>query len=121
MKNFFESEKPLLWDDPIPSKERSAWIQLISEAVLAGECIFPRKTCPGDAVAGPRIAGFGDEAFPAFGGCVYLIWEHARPDVDDCTNVHCLGLDGGHFSAYLALAKGRVTPLNDLAVKCQLV
>ena len=76
MKNLFESEKPLLWDDPIPSKERSAWIQLISEAVLAGECIFPRKTRPDDAVAGPRITGFGDGAFPAFGGCVYLIWEH---------------------------------------------
>ena len=41
MKNLFESEKPLLWDDPIPSKEHSSWIQLISEAVLAGECIFP--------------------------------------------------------------------------------
>jgi len=89
---------------------------LISEAVLAGECIFPRKTRPDDAVAGPRITGFGDGAFPAFGGCVYLIWEHSCPDLENCTNVHCLGLDGGHFSAYLALAKGRITPLNGLTI-----
>ena len=116
MRNLFDQNPPLLWDDPVPASEKTAWIKLIREAVQAGEHIFPRRTRPDNAIGGPVIPAFGDGAFPAYGGCVYLVWEHGCLDSDSCSFQSCLGANGGHFSAFLALAKGRVTPLTGLTV-----
>ena len=64
-----------------------------------------------NSIGGPCIAGFGDGALPAYGGCIYLVWEHVCPSsgtscvVDSCTGV------GGHFSAHFCIGKARVTPL----------
>ena len=116
MKSLFERETPLLWDDPISSQEKSAWIQLIREAVFSGEHVFPRKTRPDHSIGGPRVVGFGDGAFPAFGGCAYIVWEHSCPSVGDCRVDSCKGADGGHYSAYLTIAKARVTPLSGLTI-----
>ena len=66
-------------------------------------------------MAGPRVSGCGNGAFPAFGGCVYLIWEHSCPE-GGCNDKYCRGEEGGHYAAYLVLAKGRVTPLNGFTV-----
>ena len=115
MKNLFDGDSNLSWDDPISNKERQAWIKIITEAVQCGEHVFPRKTRPDNAVAGPRVSGCGDGAFPAFGGCVYLIWEHSCPE-GGCNDKNCRGEEGGHYAAYLVLAKGRVTPLNGFTV-----
>ena len=57
------------------------------------------------------IAGMGDGALPAYGGCIYMIWEHACPNSLACTFDSCNGKLGGHFSANLVLGKARVTPL----------
>ena len=111
MKNLFDKDFPLLWDDAIPDQEKKAWIQLIVEAVQSGEHVFPRRTRPEKPIGGPRVTGFGDGAFPAYGGCVYMVWEHSCDDPAGCGSEHCQGDRGGHFSAYLALGKGRVTPL----------
>ena len=116
MKQLYDRDTPLMWDDAISDPERNAWIQMISEAVQAGEHIFPRKTRPVNAVGGPRVVGFGDGAFPAYGGCVYLVWEYSCEGQQVC-GVHCGGsAGGGHYRAYLALAKGRVTPLRGFTV-----
>lgn len=116
MKSLFERETPLLWDDPISSQEKSAWIQLIHEAVFSGKHVFPRKTRPDHSIGGPRVVGFGDGVFPAFGGCAYIVWEHSCPSVGDCRVDSCKGADGGHYSAYLTIAKARVTPLSGLTI-----
>ena len=116
MKNLFDCESPLTWDEEIPSGEKSAWIQLIKEAVFAGEHVFPRKTRPDNAISGPRVTAFGDGAFPAYGGCVYLIWEHSCPGKSLCDVANCSFGKSRHFSSYLALAKGRVTPLNGMTI-----
>ena len=116
MKNLFDQKSPLLWDDAVPDVEKQAWVQLISEAVQSGEHVFPRKTRPDRPVGGPRVVGFGDGAFPAYGGCVYLVWEHGCDDLAGCVNQYCQGEAGGHYAAYLALAKGRVTPLSGFTI-----
>ena len=116
MKNLFDKDFPLLWDDPVPDEEKQLWINLITEAVQSGEHIFPRSTRPEKAIGGPMIVGFGDGAFPAYGGCAYLVWEYSCLDLDLCVSSSCLGKEGGHFSSALALAKGRVTPLSGFTV-----
>ena len=116
MKNLFDKDFALLWDDEIPDTEKQVWIKLIAEAVQAGEHVFPRRTRPENAVGGPRVTGFGDGAFPAYGGCVYLVWEHGCSETVGCVSDHCRGRDGGHFSASLALGKGRVTPLSGFTI-----
>ena len=57
------------------------------------------------------IACMGDGALPAYGGCVYLIWEYSCPDPSICSAMSCKKQFGGHFTASLVLAKARVTPL----------
>ena len=111
MKDLFDSHDPLLWDDSIPSIKKENWISLITEAVLADEVVFPRKCRPDNSIGGPVIAGMGDGALPAYGGCIYMIWEHACPNSLACTFDSCNGKLGGHFSANLVLGKARVTPL----------
>ena len=115
MKNLFDKDFPLLWDDAIPDKEKFLWIQLIKEAVIEGEHVFPRRTRPEKSIGGPYVPGLADGAFPAYGACVYLIWEH-ECDVLNCDSVYCKGELGGHFAAFLALAKGRVTPLSGFTI-----
>ena len=116
MKNLFDQKSPLLWDDAIPEEEKRTWIQLIHEAVVTGEHVFPRRSRPENSIGGPRVVGFGDGAFPAFGGCVYLVWEFSCPWPNGCNVKSCMGDAGGHFSAHLALAKGRITPLSGLTI-----
>ena len=117
MKSLFEPEKPLLWDDAIDDVAKAAWIKLIAEAVQAGEHIFPRRSRPDKIVGNPRLVGFGDGAFPAYGGCVYQVWEYSCEDYASCDNDECGGAEGGgHFAAFLVLAKGRVTPLRGYTV-----
>ena len=111
MKDLFDSKDPLLWDSDIPVEKRDSWISLLAEAVRAGEVVFPRRSRPENSVGGPRIAAFGDGALPAYGGCIYLVWEHACPASGlYCETGSCDG-DRGHFSAHLVLGKARVTPL----------
>ena len=142
MKKFVECESPMLWDHPIDGAIKESCIELIAEALKAGEYIFPRKARPENSVGRPRIVGFGDGAFPSFGGCVYLVWQYRCDDPDHCAvdsgspddgvlvhddevgsdvypqAVHGGGDDlrGGHFSALLVLAKARVSPLNGYTI-----
>ena len=111
MKDLFDSKDPLLWDDSIPMDKMNGWLSLIAEAVLAGEITFPRKCRPDNAIGGPVIACLGDGALPAYGGCIYLIWEFACNNPSSCNLVSCKGKLGGHFSSHLVLGKARVTPL----------
>ena len=75
MKKFFECESPMLWDQPIEGAFKEAWIDLIAEAVKADVVVFPRRARPENSIGRPRVVGFGDGAFPSFGGCVYLVWQ----------------------------------------------
>ena len=77
MKKMYEQDKPLSWDEDIPSDLRPAWIDLIAEALTHGVLTFPRSTRPANAIGGPRVVGFGDGAFAAFAAAVYLVWEIA--------------------------------------------
>ena len=113
MKDLYDSKDPLLWDDAIPQEKKDAWIALIAEAVQAEEVIFPRRSRPENAVGGPTEAGFADGAKPAFGACIYLVWEHTCPEPNSCKVESC-HKDGGHFSAHFVLGKARVTPLSGM-------
>ena len=65
----------------------------------------------------PRVVGFGDGAFPAYGSCVYLVWEYSCEEYAVCGDIHSGGEGGGgHFDAYLVLGKARVTPLRGYTV-----
>ena len=116
MKNLFQQENPLAWDDPIPEELRGFWIDLISEAVKAGSVDFARSTRPANSVGGPVVAGLGDGAFPAYGAAVYLVWEYSCEN-SDCTDTCCGGsVGGGHYHSSLACGKARVTPLQGYTV-----
>ena len=114
MKKLFDVEVPMLWDQPIEGKLKEEWIELIAEAVVGEMLVFPRRSRPDRAVGSPRCVGFGDGAFPAYGGCVYLVWETLSNacDVKVCNDDKC----GEHFSAHLILGKSRVTPLRGYTV-----
>ena len=114
MKNLFDVEEPLLWDQPISGELKDAWIELIAEAVKGEQLVFPRRSRPDQAVGSPRCVGFGDGAFPAYGGCVYLVWEKISDvcDAEHCTDDKC----EEHYSAHLVLGKSRVTPLRGYTV-----
>ena len=117
MRNLFDRSEPLKWDDAIDDLEKEAWIALISEAVHEGELIFPRRSRPANAIGGPRVAGLGDGALPAYGGVVYLVWEYSCADYQSCNDEDCGGaVGGGHYAAYFALGKARVTPLRGFTV-----
>ena len=73
MKDLYDSEDPLLWDDSIPQGKKDKWLALIAEAVMADEIIFPRSCKPKNAIGGPGTAGIGDGAKPAYGVVVYTI------------------------------------------------
>ena len=47
---------------------------------------------------------------------MYLVWEHGCSETAGCVSDHCRGRDGGHFTASLALGKGRVTPLSGFTI-----
>ena len=84
---------------------------MIAEAVQAGEVMFPRRSRPDNSIGGPRIAAFGDGALPAYGGCIYLVWEHACPlGGVSCKVESCDGIRG-HYSSHFVLGKAKVTPL----------
>ena len=108
MKKLYEQDLPLSWDDEIPQELRSAWIEVISEALAQSVLTFPRSTRPINAIGGPRVVSFGDGAFAAFAAAIYLVWEITC----DCGLSSCFG----HFSSSLLCAKSRVTPLKGYTI-----
>ena len=116
MKDIFQLDNPLGWDDEISDVMKQTWIDLITETVKAGGVDFPRSTRPSNSIGGPVVAGFGDGGKPAYGASVYLVWEYACKD-PACSSQDCLGPDdGGHFQSSLACGKGRVTPLQGYTI-----
>ena len=97
MKNLFDKKEPLMWDQEIDELDKQPWLELLSEAVLGEMIVFPRRSRPSNSVGGPRVAGFGDGALTAFGGCVYLVWEYKCGEPATCQE--CKGV-GNHFVAY---------------------
>ena len=77
MRQMFQVEVPLHWDDQIPEDMREAWVSIITEALECGQLPFDRSTKPSDAVPdlGPTIVGFSDYAGEAFDARVYLRWK----------------------------------------------
>ena len=106
MKNLFDRDVPLGWDEPISDLEKNDWLELLREAVSAGGLKFSRKTRPDDATSGPYVVGFGDGAFPAFCGVVYLVWRSSGKSEEEEPK----------FSSYLAIGKARITPLRGYTI-----
>ena len=109
MRQLYEAEyRQLSWEEKVPGEIATTWMELIAEAVMA-ECIFfPRCVRPKDAVGYPLVASFGDGAFPAYAGSVYLQWQMK------C--VHGLEECDEDYDASLLIAKARVTPLNGYTI-----
>ena len=107
MRNIFQVEEPLHWDDAIPESMRKAWIDVIVEALENVQLEFRRSTKPDDAVPdlGPVIVGFSDFGEEAFDGRVYLRWKKISPP--SCNEL---------YSAGLALCKAKVPPLDGLTI-----
>ena len=107
MRNIFQVEEPLHWDDQIPEYMRQAWIDIIAEALEHGQLEFKRSTKPDDAVPGlgPTIVGFSDYAEEAFDARVYLRWKRVSTSPTEEL-----------YSASLVLCKAKVPPLVGLTV-----
>ena len=97
MKDLFDRDVPLGWDDPITYEEKTDWINLIIEAVETGNLEFPRRCRPHNAIGGPMVVGFGDGAFPAFCGVVYLVWEYMCDGSITCPG--CTVYGGAHLQS----------------------
>ena len=87
----------------------------MSEAVLAGGFEVPRRTRPKCVSTGPCLVGFGDGAFPAFCGVVYVVWQHACIDPEACDE-HVSGDIESSFSSHFVIGKARVTPLRGYTI-----
>ena len=107
MRKMFQLETPLHWDDQIPGEMKTAWIEIITEAIECGKLDFDRSTKPGDAVPdlGPTVVGFSDYAEEAFEARVYFRWQRSSTH----TKVE-------KYSARLAFCKAKVPPLDGLTV-----
>ena len=110
MKNLYQLESPLSWDEKIPAGNKEDWITVMTEALLEGTLEFPRSTRPANAVGlGPLVVGFGDGGVPGFGGSVYLQWQMECTHDGDCGGV-------GDYTASLCMSKARVYPLRGYTV-----
>ena len=118
MRNLFDREVPLQWDEEIDKELRQDWVDLLTEAVQGQMLVFPRRARPVGAVGCSRIVGFGDGANPAYGGAVYQVWQFECDIGGGCDNAYCLEQngEGGHYAGYLVLGKARVTPLRGFTV-----
>ena len=79
LKQLFDMEENLGWDDDIPEHMRAWWIEILTEAVKAELLKFPRGTKPSNAIGIPILVGFCDGALPAYAACVYVRWEMSEP------------------------------------------
>ena len=109
MKQLFENEEKMTWNDVITDDAKLAWVDLITESVFSGSICFPRTTRPVNAIGGPNIVGFDDGSFEAFCAAVYLRWQ------TECAHETSLDCDGD-FASQLLCAKARVTPINGLTI-----
>ena len=101
LKQLFDMQDNLAWDDEIPTSMTDWWVEVLTEAIKAEILKFPRKTKPDNAVGSPLLIGFCDGALPAYAANIYIRWEMTEPD-----------LQGKLFSVNLLCAKTKVTPIN---------
>ena len=116
MKEIFQLDKPLGWDDEISEELKEGWINLISETVQARGVDFARSTRPSNSIGGPVVAGFGDGGMPAYGAAVYLVWEYSCEGPCCTDQEYQDSVPGGHYQSSLACGKARVTPLQGYTV-----
>ena len=115
MKELYELEAPLGWDDVIPVSNKEKWVAVMTEALLEGTLPFPRSTRPKNAVGtGPLIVTFADGGKAGFGGSIYLQWQ-----VKCVHEYECEGK--GDYQSNLCLSKCRVCPLRGYTIpRCEL-
>ena len=115
MKELYELEAPLGWDDVIPVSNKEKWVAVMTEALLEGTLPFPRSTRPKNAVGtGPLIVTFADGGKAGFGGNIYLQWQ-----VKCVHEYECEGK--GDYQSNLCLSKCRVCPLRGYTIpRCEL-
>ena len=101
LKQLFDIQDNLYWDDEIPTSMTDWWVEVLTEAIKAEILKFPRKTKLDNAVGSPLLIGFCDGALPVYAANIYIRWEMAEPD-----------LQGKLFSVTLLCAKTKVTPIN---------
>ena len=99
LKQLFDLEENLAWDDEIPERMKEWWVEVLTEAIKAELLKFPRKTKPKNAIGSPILVGFSDGALQAYDANVYVRWELEEPDSQ-----------GFKFSVTLLCAKAKVTP-----------
>ena len=101
LKQLFDLDENLSWDDEIPANMKNWWVEVLTEAIKAEMLNFPRGTKPNNAIGSPILIGFCDGALPAYAANVYIRWEMSEPDCQ-----------GNKFSVTLLCAKAKVTPIN---------
>ena len=95
LRNLYNPDLNLGWDDPIPSQMKQTWVRLIQMLKSAETVRFPRCVRPKDAVGNPDLVLFNDGSNDAMCVAVYLRWK----------------LTNGEYVCSLWVAKTRVTPL----------
>ena len=104
LRELFDPEANLDWDDPLPDKLRGVWINLLSMLIQMGEIIVHRSVRPSGVEEVPELIGFGDGSLSAYACAIYVRWKLLKT----------LESDPDQFDVRLVCAKARVAPVKGI-------
>ena len=105
MRQLFELEENLGWDDEIPASMVSWWINVMTEAIKVEMLRFKRRTKAKGYTGKPILVGFFDGSLCAYAAAVYVIWKL----LDVCNG-------GAEYDVTLLCAKTKVAPVDGCTV-----
>ena len=80
LRDLYEPELSLGWDDPIPGHLRQPWIEMLTMFLYAGEIILDRAVKPKGALGKPELIAYSDGSLEAFACAIYIRWEVDGPE-----------------------------------------
>ena len=89
-------ELKLGWDDPLPDRIRTSWIQFFEKLYDVDGMVFERALTPQNAIGSPWLVIFSDGSNLAYGFAAYIRWK----------------LKDGRYWCRLIMAKSRIAPLH---------
>ena len=74
IRNLFECDPALNWEDPIPSADQEIWYKLIEMLVKSKSILFPRATRPPNVFGKSQMVCFFDGSDIACASVIYVRW-----------------------------------------------
>ena len=88
------------WNDPLPDKFRSDWVNFFQQLYEVETTTFERCIKPKQADGNPNLVVFSDESGEAYGATAYIQWKVS----DD------------RYDAQLITSKNRIAPIKVIDV-----